>query len=220
MQTNSPGLPAGWCWVCLSGAGADAALSPISQTSLFWSIRSQRQEAAQEPTGACIAQFYLFPGSPPADAKPVVHVGGEEMNVRAGRLATSQVILPKCGFGFFFLLNTEESSQHCFLRTCLRGCVQADLCLPCLHSELPGSHPQPILEATYTHWHKVVPRLTALPLGRAWNSPGVLHKALGLEMFCIQPPCSIQETYGDKPSKNILFSSLLFIFVQAFRETI
>lgn len=34
----------------------------------------------------------LFPGLLPADAKPVVHVGGEETNVRAVRLATSQVI--------------------------------------------------------------------------------------------------------------------------------
>lgn len=149
MQTTSPGLQAGWCWVCLCGAGADAALSPICQTSLFWSVRSQRQEVAEEPAGAWIAQFfYLFPGSPPADAKPVVRVGGEETNVRAARLATSQVILPKCGFGVFFLLKTEDSSQHCFLRTCLCGCVQADLCLPCLHFKLPGSHPEPILEAT------------------------------------------------------------------------
>lgn len=43
----------------------------------------------------------LFPGSPPADAKPVVHVGGEEMNVRAVRLATSQVICTKVVFFFF-----------------------------------------------------------------------------------------------------------------------
>lgn len=127
------------------------------------------------------------------------------MNVRAVRLATSQVILPKCGFGVFFLLNTEQSSQRCFLRTCLRGYVQADLCLPCLHSKLPGSHPEPILEATYTHWRRVVPRLTALPLGRAWKSAGVLHKAFGLEMFCIQPACSIQETYGGKSLENTLF---------------
>lgn len=36
---------------------------------------------------SCPILFFLslFPGSPPADAKPAVHVGGEETNVRAVR---------------------------------------------------------------------------------------------------------------------------------------
>lgn len=50
----------------------------------------------------CPIFLSLFPGSPPADAKPVAHVGGEEMNVRAVRLATSQVISTKHFFFFFF----------------------------------------------------------------------------------------------------------------------
>lgn len=48
-----------------------------------------------------LPNFYLCLGSHPADAKPVVHVGGEETNVRAARLATSQVIGTKL---FFFFL--------------------------------------------------------------------------------------------------------------------
>lgn len=47
----------------------------------------------------------LFPGSPPADAKPAAHVGGEEMNVRAVRLATSQVISTK---HFFFFSSSSK----------------------------------------------------------------------------------------------------------------
>lgn len=50
-------------------------------------------------------------------------------------------------FFFLLLLKTERSSQCCFLRTCLCGCVQADLCLPCLHCNLPGCDPVRILEA-------------------------------------------------------------------------
>ena len=51
--------------------------------------------------------FYLSLGSPPADAKPAVHVGREETNVRAARLATSQMVCTElwllvCGLCFFF----------------------------------------------------------------------------------------------------------------------
>lgn len=41
-----------------------------------------------------------------------------------------------------------------------------------------------------------------------------------MDLVCIQPGCSIGEIYRDKSLENIFFSSLLFVFVQAFRETI
>lgn len=121
MQIDSPGLEQDG-----AGAGTDAALSHICQTSLIWSVRSRRQEAAREPTGAWVAQFLssLFPGSPPADAKPVVHVGGEETNVRAVRSATSQVICTRV-WGFS---SSSFPRQSWLPSTAFLGRAFADVC--------------------------------------------------------------------------------------------
>lgn len=68
--------------------------------------------------------YHLFPGSPPADAKPVVHVGGEEMNVRAVRSATSQVICTEV-WGFS---SSSFSRQSCLPSTAFLGHTFADVC--------------------------------------------------------------------------------------------
>lgn len=70
-----------------------------------------------------LPNFYLCLGSHPADAKPVVHVGGEETNVRAARLATSQVIGTKL---FFFPSSFERKSS--LPSTTFLGCTFMDVC--------------------------------------------------------------------------------------------
>lgn len=73
---------------------------------------------------SCPILSSLFPGSPPADAKPVVHVGGEEMNVRAVRSATSQVICTKV-WGFS---SSSFSRQSCLPSAAFLGRAFADVC--------------------------------------------------------------------------------------------